>query len=151
MSLDKKLNKLDNRGEEKKINLRIAKGKADVLEILSEHYGVTISTLIREMIDNSLTQLQKELVVVNEGLGIKIENKYGKHEVRYLPDIIGILAPNIELSSYGNEDFKTLEEVDNFSIEHARLSVEYGITQESHGISSISNKEYHFKKEYKKD
>ena len=74
MSLDKKLNRLESKGEEKKINLRIAKGKADVLEILAEHYGVTVSTLIREMIDNSLTQLQKELVVVNEGLGIKIEN-----------------------------------------------------------------------------
>ncbi|MCT7587531.1 hypothetical protein [Aliarcobacter butzleri] len=151
MSLDKKLNKLESKGEEKKINLRMPKGKADVLEILAEHYGVTVSTLIREMIDNSLTQLQKELVVVNEGLGIKIENKYGKHEVRYLPDIIGILAPNIELSSYGNEDFKTLDELDNFSIEHARLSVEFGLSEESHGISSISKKEYSFKKNHKKD
>lgn len=53
MSLDKKLNKLESKGEEKKINLRMPKGKADVLEILAEHYGVTVSTLIREMIDNS--------------------------------------------------------------------------------------------------
>lgn len=35
------------------------KGKVYVLEILAEHYGITVSTLIREMIDNSLTQLQK--------------------------------------------------------------------------------------------
>jgi hypothetical protein len=150
MSLDKKLNRLESKGEEKKINLRIAKGKADVLEILAEHYGVTVSTLIREMIDNSLIELQKELIVVNKGLGINITQSDNKYEVRYLPDIISILAPNIELSSYGNEDFPDLEELDNFSIEHARLSVEYGLTNEATGISSISNKEYNFTKKNNK-
>lgn len=151
MSLDKKLNKLDSRGEEKKINLRMPKGKVDILEILAEHYGINVSTLIREMIDNSLIQLQKELVVVGEGYGVKINNEFGEEEVRYLPDIISILAPSLELTTYSNEDFKTLEELDNFSIEHARLSVEFGLSEESHGISSISEKEYSFKKNQKKD
>lgn len=150
MSLDKKLNRLESKGEEKKINLRIAKGKADALEILAEHYGVTVSTLIREMIDNSLMELQKELIVVNEGLGINITQSDNKYEVRYLPDIISILAPNIELSSYGNEDFPDLDKLDNFSIEHARLSVEYGLSSEATGISSISNKEYNFTKKNNK-
>lgn len=82
----------------KKINLRMPKGKVDVLEILAEHYGIPVSTLIREMIDNSLTQLQK-LVVVNEGLGVNIKNKLREEEIRYLPDIISILAPSLELTT----------------------------------------------------
>ena len=146
MSLDKKLNKLVAKGEEKKINLRIPKGKVEILEILAEHYGTNISTLIREMIDNSLIQLQKELVVVKEGLGLESETNEGKFEVRYLPSIISLLASDIELGSYSSEDFKTLEEYDKFTIEDSRLSVKYGFSNQSKGISPISKTEYDFKK-----
>ena len=87
MSLDKKLNKLDSRGEEKKINLRMPKGKVDILEILAEHYGINVSTLIREMIDNSLIQLQKELVVVGEGYGVKINNEFVNRKKRNVKNV----------------------------------------------------------------
>ena len=151
MSLDKKLNRLDSRGEEKKINLRMPKGKVDVLEILAEHYGITVSTLIREMIDNSLVQLQKELVVVSEGYGVKINNEHGEEEIRYLPDIISLLAPNIYMSGYSSTDFLNLQQYDKYLIEHEKLSVEYGLSEESYIKSPISNKEFEFKKNRNKE
>ena len=151
MSLNKKFNKIDGKGEEKKINLRMSKGKAEILEILAEHYEINISTLIREMIDNSLIQLQKELVLVKEGLSVKVTNSHGEEEIRYLPDIIEILAPSIYFDYFPKDDFKSPEEYDNFIIEHNRLSVEYGLSEEIHGTSPISKKEYEFKKNRKKD
>lgn len=151
MSLNKKLNKLDSRGEEKKINLRMSKGKVDILEILAEHYGINVSTLIREMIDNSLVQLQKELVIVGEGYGVKINNEFGEEEVRYLPDIISLLAPSIHLPLCPRTDFPTLEEYEKYYIENEKLSVEYGLSEETYFISPISNKKFEFKKNRKKD
>jgi predicted DNA-binding protein len=144
MNLNKKLDKLEPRGEDKKINLRMAKGKADILEILAKHYGITVSTLIREMIDNSLIELQKELVVVEEGLGLTITQENNqKKEIRYLPSIIEILAPDIEYMS-GINDFKTHEELDNYEIENGRLSVEYGLSFAITGTTTFSRKDYHF-------
>ncbi len=151
MSLDKKLNKLDSRGEEKKINLRMPKGKVDVLEILAEHYGITVSTLIREMIDNSLVQLQKELVVVGEGYGVKVNNEFGEEEIRYLPDIISLIAPSIFVSGCSRTDFRTVEEYDKYVVENERLSVEFGLSEESFIVSPITNKEFEFKKNRNKE
>lgn len=147
MNLNTKLNKLESKGEEKKINLRMQKGKADVLEILAKNYGVTVSTLIREMIDNSLLELQREFLVVEEGLGINITEKdNNKREIRYLPSILELLAPDVEYSGNSN-DFKSLDEFDHFLVEKARLSVKYGLALEADGIAPISGKSYHFKRE----
>jgi len=147
MDLNKKLTRIESKGEEKKINLRMQKGKAEVLEILAKNYGVTVSTLIREMIDNSLLELQRELVVVEEGLGITITEKdNNKREIRYLSSILELLAPDIEYSGNSN-DFKSLDEFDHFLVENSRLSVKYGTAFEANGIAPISEKSYHFKRE----
>ena len=151
MSLDKKLNRLNSRGEEKKINLRMPKGKVDVLEILAEHYGINVSTLIREMIDNSLVQLQKELVVVSEGYGVKVNNEHGEEEIRYLPDIISLIAPSIYIPGCARTDFRTEEEYDKYVVENERLSVEFGLSEESFIVSPITNKEFEFKKNRNKE
>ena len=147
MSLDKKFKLLESKGEEKKVTLRIKKGKVDLIEKLADHYGTNTSTLIREMIDEAIMKLQLELIVLDEEQGIKHTGQNDKEfNVTYLPDVITLMTPELELRSYGNSDFKNDKEYDNFSIEHNRLSVEHGITENASGNSAISNKKYNFSK-----
>ena len=58
---------------------------------------------------------------------------------------------SIYFGHFPKDDFKSPEEYDNFTIEHARLSVEHGLSEGIHGVSPISKKEYEFKKNRKKD
>ena len=72
MGLNNRLKRVKAIGEDKKITLRIPEGKASILEKLAKYYGTNTSSLIREMIDNSIMELQKEFIVINETEGLVV-------------------------------------------------------------------------------
>lgn len=151
MTLKDKLKGLENKGEERKVNLRMPKNKVDLLEKLAKQFGTNISTLIREMIDDAIMQLQKDLVVLDVEYGVEVTRKDATVEtVTYLPSIVELVVPELTLNSYSRDDFSSDEEYDNFVSEDARLKVENGISTESSGFTPISKKEYKFiKKDFK--
>ena len=151
MSLHNKLKKVRGKGEEKTIALRIPKGKAQILEKLSENYGTNVSSLIREMIDNSLKELQKELIVLSEELALDVKREDGSiDKIRYLPEVMGLLSQDLELYNFTAKDFSTAKEYENFVIEDARLSVKYGNAEGASILSPITGKEYNFTKKGEK-
>jgi len=145
MSLHNKLKKVKDKGDEKTIALRIPKGKAQILDKLAEYYGTNVSSLIREMIDNSLKELQKELIVLPKELGIELKRGDGSiDKVTYLPDVMGILSQDLESYHFGLKDFYNEKEHDNFIIEDARLSVECGMASSASVLSPITGKAHDF-------
>lgn len=151
MALKDRLNKLESNSEERKVNLRMPKNKVDLIEKLAIQYGTNISTLIREMVDNSIIELQKEFVLLDEQNGLKITREDESTDIiRYLPEIVEYTVP--ELRYYPKrEDFPSDEEYEDFVIENARYCVEYGNSLAISGITNITKKEYSFESErYKK-
>ncbi|MGB3750771.1 MAG: hypothetical protein WA945_04335 [Arcobacteraceae bacterium] len=145
MSLKEKLNKLENKGEERKVNLRMPKNKVDLLDKLAKHFGTNTSTLIREMIDDAIIQLQRELVVLEKDNGIEVtKNDESKEMITYLPSVIELFVP--ELYNYSNkrEDFSSDEEYESFYMKDAELSVRYGISAGFSGTTPISKKSIEF-------
>jgi len=139
MSLKEKLNKLENKGEERKVNLRMPKNKVDLLDRLSKHFGTNTSTLIREMIDNAIIQLQKELVVLEKDNGIEVtKSDESKEMITYLPSIIELLVPELYNYSSSREDFSSDEEYEEFFIKDVELSVRYGTAMAFSGSTPIS-------------
>jgi hypothetical protein len=138
MSLDSKLKKTRDRVEEKSITLRIPQNKVVLLEALATHYELTMSSLIRELLDESIIKLQKELLVVSEEAGLKITrgDKNEPYTVRFLPDIVDLVAPELGMHLQKN-DFCSDEEFDDARIKEAELSYEYGT---SLGTSFIDTK-----------
>lgn len=145
MSLNEKLNMVRGRGEEKKITLRMQKGKVDLLEKLANHYDTNVSTLVREMIDESIRKLQLELIVLDDSNGIKVIEEGGERMITYLPDVTEVLAPDLTLNSVSIKDFCLDEEAfEHYFVENNRLSVEHGFALSSFAVSPISKKEYNF-------
>ena len=141
MSLKDKLKKLENKGEERKVNLRMPKNKVDLLDRLAKHFGTNTSTLIREMIDDAIIQLQKELVVLEKDNGLKfIRTDESKKSITYLPSVIEALVPELYNYSCNREDFSSDEEYEAFYIKDAELSVRYGVTAGFSGTTPISKK-----------
>jgi len=150
MSLHNKLKKVKTKGEEKTIALRIPKNKVLILEKLSEYYDLNISALIREMIDESIMKLQKDLIVFPEDIGVTITSDGKEEIIRYFPDIVSLYTDDSYPYSFKLEDCNCNEEVlDATVMEDARLSVEYGLALGNFGTTPISKKEYSFTKEEK--
>ena len=141
MSLKEKLKKLETKGEERKVNLRMPKNKVDLLDRLAKHFGTNTSTLIREMIDDAIIQLQRELVVLEKDNGIEVtKNDESKEMITYLPSIIELFVPELYNYSSKREDFSSDEEYEAFYIKDAELSVRYGISGGFSGTAPISKK-----------
>ena len=151
MSLHNKLNKVKEKGEEKTIALRIPKGKAQILEKLAEYYETNVSSLIREMINNSLKELQKELIVLPEELALDMKREDGSiDKISYLPEVMGFLSQDLELYAFNLKDFSNDKEYEHFVLEDARLSVEHGNSLSASILSPITKKEHYFTKKGKK-
>lgn len=148
MSLDKKLNRIESLGEDKKINLRMPKVKVDMLERLAKHYDTNVSTIIREMLDDALIQLQKELIVLNDEAGATVTNGKGKKEIiKYLPDVFELTLPEIHKNGYARKEFSSDEEFERFFVENERLSIKYGMSLSCSGITPITNKKFEITEE----
>jgi len=146
MSLKEKLKKLETKGEERKVNLRMPKNKVDLLDRLSKHFGTNTSALIREMVDDAIIQLQKELVVLEKDNGLEfIKNSdNSKKNISYLPSVIESLVPELYNYSCKREDFSSDEEYEEFYIKNAELSVKNGTSEAFSGITPISKKSISF-------
>lgn len=145
MSLKEKLNKLESKGEERKVNLRMPKNKVDLLEKLANQFGTNTSTLIREMIDDAIVQLQKEFIVLDKENGINMTREDGSIDtLRYLPTLVEFMVPELEFDGGRRKDFSSDEDYDNFPIKHAELSVKYGNSYSISGTTPISKKCYEF-------
>ena len=146
MSLKEKLKKLETKGEERKVNLRMTKNKVDLLDRLSKHFGTNTSALIREMVDDVIIQLQKELVVLENDNGLEfIKNSdNSKKNITYLPSVIESLVPELYNYSCKREDFSSDEEYEEFYIKNAELSVKNGTSESFSGITPISKKSISF-------
>ena len=149
MSLHEKLTQVKGKGEEKKITLRMQKGKVDLLEKLANHYDTNVSTLVREMIDESIKKLQLELIVLKPENGIEITEKYKDGDrnriITYLPAVTELLAPDVGLTTYGPADFcSDTEAFNSFVVENSRLSVEYGMSKTSSCVDLTTNKVLNF-------
>jgi len=128
MSLDKRLSKSKDKGEEKVITLRMPQNKVALLEVLSKHYGLTMSTLMRDIIDESIVKLAKEHLIVSEEAGLIIENKDGeKHNIRFFADIVEHFAPELDIR-FNREDYCSDKEHDKAMFEHVKSSYEYGFS-----------------------
>ncbi len=152
MSLHNKLKSVKDKGEEKTIALRIPKTKALILEKLAAYYDLNTSALIREMIDDSIMKLQKDLIVLPDELGVKFTTNSGDEElITYFPDIVALYTDDSHPYNFNLEDCNCNEELlDATVIEDARLSVECGLASGSYGIAPISGKEYSFTKKGEK-
>lgn len=145
MSLHDKLKKVKDKGEEKTIALRMPRGKAMILEKLAEYYEINTSALIREMIDDSIMKLQKDLIVLPDNLGVKITQGDKERNITYLPDVIALLSNDSYGYAFNLMDFGGWEELyDTFVLEDAKLSVEKGLAMSHSGVTPITKKEYHF-------
>lgn len=151
MSLHNKLKKVKDKGEEKTIALRIPKSKALILEKLAAYYGLNTSALIREMIDDSIMKLQKDLIVFPDELGVKVTSNKNEETITYFPDIVALYTDDSHPYSFNLEDCNCNEELlDATVIEDARLSVECGLALGNYGRAPISGKEYSFTKKGEK-
>lgn|GEM_PF-3472457 len=139
MSLKEKLNKLESKGEERKVNLRMSKNKVDLIDRLAKHFGTNTSTLIREMVDNALIQLQRELVVLEKDNGLEVtKGDDSKEIITYLPSLIELLVPELYNYSSKREDFSSDKEYEEFFIKDAELSVRYGTSMAYSGNTPLS-------------
>lgn len=127
MSLNKRLSKSKDKGEEKVITLRMPQNKVQVLEYLSKHYGINMSTLIRDMIDDSLVKLAKENLLLSEDAGMIIERDNEKHNIRCFSDVLGYLVPELPIK-YDQDDIKSQKDIDQAIYEMVKLSYEYGFS-----------------------
>jgi predicted DNA-binding protein len=128
MSLDKRLSKTKEKSEEKIITLRMPQNKVTLLEILSKHYGLTMSTLVRDIIDESIIKLAREHLIVSEAAGLIIENKDGeKHNIRFFADIVDHFAPELDMR-LNREDYCSDKDHDKAMFEHVKASYEYGFS-----------------------
>jgi len=135
MSLDKRLKKSKDKGEEKIITLRMPQNKVTLLEMLAKHYEVTLSTLVREMIDESIVKLQKELLVLSEEAGSKGEKGGVPFTFRYFPDIVELTVPELHAEPRRGE-FNNSDEYDAMQVKSAELSIKYGTLSGSSFVDS---------------
>ena len=151
MSLKKRLERLEIRGEEKKVNLRMQKDVVTLLEKLANHYGTNTSTLIREIIDDAIFELCKDFILLDEENGIEISHDNGKKtNVTYFPDVVELLTGRSY--SFPRSEFCSDEERDAFDIKNAEYSVKYGNSYACSGTTVHSKEDYSFEsKPYKED
>ena len=148
MSLHDKLKQVKEKGEEKTIALRMPMSKVNILEKLAGHYGINTSALIREMIDESIMKLQKELIVFPDELGIEVSQGNEKRLVTYFPDIVALYTNDAYPYAIRKEDCECNEKLTDFRVkEDARLSVEKGMAESHFGVTPYSNEEFDFKRE----
>lgn len=125
MGLSTRLSKSKDKGDEKVITLRMPQNKVVLLEILSKHYGLTMSTLIREIIDEGIVKLAKEHLVVSEDAGMIVQDSTGeKQNIRFFSDIAESLAPELPVR-IKREDYCSDKEFDEALFEEIKLSYEY--------------------------
>lgn len=127
MSLNKRLSKSKDKGEEKVITLRMPQNKVQVLELLSKHYGINMSTLIRDMIDESLVKLAKENLLLSEDAGLITEIDGEEHNIRCFSDVLEFYVPELPIK-YDADDVKTQKDIDKALFEMVKLSYEYGFS-----------------------
>ena len=150
MSLKKRLERLENRGEEKKVNLRMQKEVVTLLEKLAKHYGTNTSTLIREIIDDAIFELCKDFILLDEENGIEVSHDDGKTtNVTYFPDVVELLTGRTY--SFSRNEFCSDEERDAFDIKDAEYSVKYGISISCSGTTIHSKEDYSFESERYKE
>lgn len=148
MGLNTRLAKSKDKGDEKVITLRMPQNKVVLLEILSKHYGLTMSTLIREIIDEGIVKLAKEHLVVSESARLVIDNENGEeHDIRFFSDIVEHFAPELPVR-IKREDFCTDKEFDEAIFEEIKLSYEYGFSTTS-SWTNPDGEEYAFTKKTK--
>jgi predicted DNA-binding protein len=138
MSLNKRLSKTKEKSEEKIITLRMPQNKVQVLEFLSKHYGINMSTLIRDMIDESLVKLAKENLLLSEEAGMIIDKEDGKHNIRCFSDVLGCLVPELPIE-YDQDDIRTQKDIDQAVFEMVKLSYEYGFSVTDSWINPQDN------------
>lgn len=153
MSLDKRLTKSKDKGDEKVITLRMPQNKVTLLEILSKHYGINMSTLMREIIDEGIAKLAKEHLVVSEDAGYIHTNPITgeKSNIRFFSDIVDHLVPEIP-TRLKREDYCSDKELEDAIFEEQKLSIEYGFTIESSIVTKFGDPDdvgYTFKKQTK--
>ena len=142
MSLNNRLKKVKAIGEEKKITLRIPESKAKILEKLAKHYGTTTSSLIREMIDNSIIELQKDFIVFDDELGLDVKDENGEYsKTTYLPSIIELIAPELEANFTEHDFCDNVQEYENFLVKDSELAKKHGRGLGISFISKISGEE----------
>lgn len=144
MGLNKRLNKSKDKGDEKVITLRMPQNKVVLLEMLSRHYGLTMSTLIREMIDESIVKLAKEHLVVSEDAGLIIQNESDGEQknICFYSDIVEYIAPELPVR-IKREDYCSDKAFDEAIFEEVKLSYEYGFSV-TNSFVDPSNKEHTF-------
>ena len=140
MSLTKRLSKSKDKGEEKVITLRMPQNKVQVLEYLSKHYGINMSTLIRDMIDDSLVKLAKENLLLSEDAGMITEMDGEKHNIRCFSDVLGFLVPELTIK-YEQDDIKTQKDIDKAMYEMVKLSYEHGFSMTDSWVNPEDNDE----------
>lgn len=149
MSLDKRLSKTKEKSEEKIITLRMPQNKVALLEILSKHYGLTMSTLVRDIIDEGIVKLAKEHLIVSKEAGLIIENKDGeKHNIRFFTDIVDHVAPELNVR-IKRDDYESDKEFDKALFEEIKLGYEYGFSTTSSWTHPTDGEEYAFTKKTK--
>jgi predicted DNA-binding protein len=149
MSLNKRLSKSKDKSDEKVITMRMPQNKVTLLEILSKHYGLTMSTLIRDIIDESIVKLAKEHLVVSEDTGMLIDDESTgeTNNIRFFSDIVEHIAPELPVR-IKREDFCTDKEFDKAISEEVKLSYEYGFSTTS-SWTNPDGEEYVFTKKTK--
>jgi len=149
MGLNDRLSKSKDKGEEKVITLRMPQNKVTLLEVLSKHYGINMSSLIREIIDEGITKLAKEHLVVSEEAGYihQFEADGDKHNIRFFSDIVDMVAPELP-TRIKREDYCTDKEFEEALFEEVKLSYEYGCSSTS-SWTHPDGEEYVFTKKTK--
>lgn len=149
MGLNTRLTKSKDKGDEKVITLRMPQNKVTLLEILSKHYGLTMSTLIREIIDEGIAKLAKEHLVVSEDAGMihQFEEDGEEHNIRFFSDITEHLAPELPVRNK-REDYCSDKEFNEALFEDVKLSHEYGFSTTS-SWTNADGKEHTFTKKTK--
>jgi len=151
MSLHDKLKRVKDKGEEKTIALRMPKSKVLILEKLADYYGLNTSALIREMIDEAIMKLQKELIVFPDELGVEVTQNGEKRLITYFPDVVAVLTNDSMPYSFSLEDCECNEKLMDIKVkEDARLSVEKGLSMGHSGLTPYSREEFNFIREEQK-
>lgn len=128
MKFQERLRRSKDRMEEKSVTLRIPQNKVAIMEILAKEFDMSISSLIREMIDEAIVKLAKDNYLLSEEAGMIHVNKKGeKHNIRCFSDVVGFLAPELEIK-YDEDDVKTQKDIDRAIYEMLKLSYEYGFS-----------------------
>jgi predicted DNA-binding protein len=147
MSLDAQLKTAKDKVEEKVITLRIPQNKATLLEMISNHYDLTMSALLRELIDDGIKKLQDDMLILSEHVGVQDEKHGEPFTIRYFPDIVRIIAPELFHEPRFHRPYVSykdcLGERANFDVKLAELSYKYGTTQ-SVSVLDSEGKEHKF-------